>query len=385
MTRDFVRRLVRRLGSTVPALPLAPSTRREVILIRPDHLGDALLTIPALRALRATEHRLYLTLLVGPWTREVFMLRGLVDEVLVASFPGFRREPTRNPFEPYRLLFRLAGSLRRRGPMALVVLRDDHWWGAWLGALAGVPVRVGADHPAVRPFLTHPIPLQSQHVAARNLELVTALLTVLGYTDDSRPLAPEAYPLVWPSDPVAARAVRDVLERCCVTAPYIVVHPGSGAAAKCWPAERWATLVDALAARGYQVLLTGSASEHALLATIVAATSSAPHNLAGQLSLPELAELLRKAALVIGTDTGPLHLAVAVGSPTVHLFGPTRPERFGPWGPRARHRVVQAQLRCPRCGDIGPDRACGTACMMAIDVDDVLGAALELLESRSIR
>ena len=385
MTRDLVRRLVRWLGSTVPALPLAPSTRREVILIRPDHLGDALLTIPALRALRAAEHRLYLTLLVGPWVREVFTLRGLVDEVLVTPFPGFRRESTRNPFEPYRLLLRLADSLRRRGPMALVVLRDDHWWGAWLGALAGVPLRVGADHPAVRPFLTHPIPLRSQHVAARNLELVTALLTVLGYSNDSRLLTPEAHPLTWPSDPGAARTVREALERYGIAAPYIVVHPGSGAAAKCWPEERWATLVDALATRGYQVLLTGSASEHALLAKIVTETRSVPRNLAGKLSLPELAELLRQATLVIGTDTGPLHLAVAVGTPTVHLFGPTRPERFGPWGPRARHRVVHAPLRCPRCGDIGPDRACGAACMMAIDVDDVLRIALELLESRSTR
>ncbi|WP_448576598.1 glycosyltransferase family 9 protein [Thermomicrobium sp.] len=385
MTRDLVRRLVRRLGSTVPAPSLTPSTRREVILLRPDHLGDALLTIPALRALRATEHQLYLTLLVGPWAREVFTLRGLVDEVLVAPFPGFRREPTRNPFEPYGLLLRLAGSLRRRGPMALVVLRDDHWWGAWLGALAGVPLRVGADHPAVRPFLTHPIPLRSRHVAAQNLELVTALLTVLGYRNDSRRLTPEAHPLTWPHDPGAARTVRNVLERYSIVAPYIVVHPGSGAPAKCWPEERWATLVDELAARGYRVLLTGSASEYALLAKIVTATHSRPHNLAGKLSLSELAELLREAALVIGTDTGPLHLAVAVGSPTVHLFGPTRPERFGPWGPRARHRVLHAQLCCPRCGDIGPDRACGTGCMMAIDVGDVLRAALELLESRSTR
>jgi heptosyltransferase-2/heptosyltransferase-3 len=82
---------------------------------------------------------------------------------------------------------------------------------------------------------------------------------------------------------------------------------------------------------------------------------------------------------VLGPDSGALHLAVAAGAPTVHLYGPADPVKFGPWGDPARQRVVHAGRHCARCGDLSPSRPRGAACMVAITVGDVLAAARPLL------
>ncbi|MCX7623143.1 MAG: glycosyltransferase family 9 protein [Thermomicrobium sp.] len=372
MTREAVRAAVRTLGGLVPVAVSTPAPRREVVLLRPDHLGDGILTLPALMYLRRQAPMLRRTVAAGPWNREFFLAFPDLAELAVIPFPGFARTRRRLSADPYRTLWREARRLRQRRPLAAVVLRDDHWWGAWLCALAGIPIRIGSDHPHVRPFLTHPVPLRSEHVAARNLELAESLLATLGLSGTCGNFAPERYPLVWPLDERARARIRELLAEHGVQPPVAIVHPGSGTPSKCWPTERWAALAEALHARGMSVVLTGSASERADLERIAALARSHVTVLAGMLSVSVLAELMREARIVVGPDTGPLHLAVAVGTATVHLFGPTDPARFGPWGPSHRHRAVRSPLTCSRCGDIGPDRGLGVGCMMALTVDRVV-------------
>lgn len=379
MLPDLARSIIRWIAPAIPVPICTPSVRREVVLVRPDHLGDAILTLPALRFFRQVAVGLTTTVLSGQWTAELFTITRAVDRVLPVAFPGFTRRPPTDLIQPYQLLIREAARLRRRAPLAMVLLRDDHWWGAWLGYLAGIPIRVGADHPYLRPFLTHPVPLRYEHVAARNIELVRALLRVLGHDIPESLLTAEDHPLIWPVNHAAQRRVQARLIAQGIQHPFAVIHPGSGAAAKCWPEQRWAALVDSLADLGLAVILTGSHSEQHLLDVIAKTAHTTPLVLAGQLALEELAELLRIASLVIGPDTGPLHLAVAVGTPTVHLFGPTRPERFGPWGSATRHRVVRSSLECPRCGDIGATRPCGVGCMMALSIECVVAAVKDCL------
>ncbi|MCX7670548.1 MAG: glycosyltransferase family 9 protein, partial [Anaerolineae bacterium] len=117
---------------------------RTVLLIRPDHLGDLLFTGPALRLARQELPDARLVLLVGPWSRAVVARHPDLDEVLTCPFPGFERRPKQNLLAPYRLLFETARSLRGRFDAA-VVLRFDHWWGAWLAAAAGI--RSGSAMP----------------------------------------------------------------------------------------------------------------------------------------------------------------------------------------------------------------------------------------------
>lgn len=153
----------------------------------------------------------------------------------------------------------------------------------------------------------------------------------------------------------------------------VVVHPGAAAAARRWPASRWAAVVGALAAQGHDVVLTGSDAERDLCQRVFlgADAGGAVHDHSGQLALPALAELVATARLLVSTDTGVAHLATAYGTPSVTLFGPTPPALGGPLIDRERHIVVWhgdpgAPPRDPNAGR--PDPA-----LAEISVDEVVG------------
>jgi heptosyltransferase-2/heptosyltransferase-3 len=155
----------------------------------------------------------------------------------------------------------------------------------------------------------------------------------------------------------------------------IAIHPGSGAAIKRWRSGAWAELIHALTAPGEPVILTGGGAERELCAAVADCTARPVVDLAGRTDLGTLAALFARCRLVLGPDSGPLHLAVAVGTPTVHLFGPASAERFGPWGSAERHRVVAAELPCAPCGRLDwPDPA-DHPCVRTLEVARVIGAA----------
>ncbi|MFQ5460300.1 MAG: glycosyltransferase family 9 protein, partial [Anaerolineae bacterium] len=185
------------------APPLPPKAR--VLLIRPDHLGDVVFTGPALARLTRARPRWHVELLVGPWARPVATMLPGGAEIIAASFPFFDRLPKPAPWVPYLRLARVAGRLRQRRFDAAVVLRDDDWWSGWLARRAGIPIRVGHDHPALAGFLTHVLPAAPAHTAARNLALVSALC------DDERPPDPRTDPLGLAVPAAAAAAARGVL------------------------------------------------------------------------------------------------------------------------------------------------------------------------------
>ena len=170
----------------------------------------------------------------------------------------------------------------------------------------------------------------------------------------------------------------------------VAIHPGAGAAVKLWPAERWAAVGDALVERhGARVVVTGSAAEADLAEAVAGAMKVRPLVLAGRTSLMQLAALFGRCALVLGSDSGPLHLAVAAGAPTVHLFGPVDAVAFGPWGPAGRHVVVRPEYPAAPCHGRPCDRLdypaadlAGHPCMALIPVDRVLAAAEGVLAQR---
>ncbi|MCM8748335.1 glycosyltransferase family 9 protein [Thermomicrobiaceae bacterium CFH 74404] len=379
LMRQFARGTIRRLGAAWPVVPAIPA-RAELLLVRPDHLGDVLFLLPALERLRRALPELRISLMVGPWSHPVVARDPHVDEILTFPFPGFTRERPSSPFVPYLVLRRLAAHLRRRAPLAAVILRDDHWWGAWLARAAGIPIRIGADHPAVRPYLTHPVRLTGSHWVERNCEILDATTRLLGGQPPATAVDPQCAPLRWYPWPGAELEARRLLDEAGVGEPYAVIHPGAGAPVKRWPATRWIAVGRQLVAGGLQVVLTGGPDERELVEAIRQGIVEGAVSLAARTTLPVLAEVLRGARLVIGPDAGPLHLAVAVGTPTLHLFGPSQPEHFGPWGDPRKHRALEAGWRCPRCGDLGPERPEGAGCMLAISTEQVLAACQELLD-----
>ncbi|NLE75811.1 MAG: glycosyltransferase family 9 protein, partial [Chloroflexi bacterium] len=264
-------------------------------------------------------------------------------------------------------------ALRRLAFDAAVILRFDHWWGAWLARLAGIPRVVGYDLPTTRPFLTQAVPYQpGRHEALQNLGLLQALLG-----RQAAELSPGAAPMEFAFPAAAAQAVAGRLG----PAPYLCLHPGAGAAVKLWPADRWAQAADALSGEVGRVVLTGGPDELALAWQVAAHMRSEPLVLAGQTSLDELAAIFAQARLALGSDSGPLKLAQAVGAPTVQLYGPVDADAFGPWGDPAAWRVVRSPLPCVPCHrlDYAPDELPAHRCMEAIPVEAVVAAARELL------
>lgn len=381
-TRQRVRlALLRAWGLRYPRRSLPDRPIRRILVIRPDHLGDVLFTTPALHALRCAFPAARLSVLLGPWSAAVLAGNPDADEILTCPFPGFSRQPAAAPLAPYHLLRAEAQRLAAQRFDLALTLRFDHWWGAWLAAAAGIPVRVGYAWPETVPFLTHAAPYQAgRHEVLQNLTLAAAAggnPAAWQFEDQSLRFA------VSPEDVAAVAALLPAAGH----APLIAIHPGSGAAVKRWRAAAWAETAAALARRSAaQVVFTGAAGEaeeiNAALALLPADLSPAPVSLAGQTRLGALAALYHRCALVIGPDSGPLHLAVAMGAPTVHLYGPVDWHTFGPWGNPQRHRTLTSNWGCIPCNRLDwPAAALAEhGCVRDIAVADVVDAAIRLLE-----
>ena len=423
--KSFLRLLLLRMLALL-ARPFArrpvPGIQR-VLYIKPDHLGDLLLATPSLAALRRSLPEAQIAALVGPWSEMTLRRNPDVDVLLTCPFPGFERRPVRGQnqdprtknqdidvgsrfsvlgsvkgwqliLQPYLTLLRYALLLRAERYDVAIVGRDDHWWGAALALLAGVPLRFGFAVAECRPFLTTALPFDPRaHVTEQGLALVESLVveprtknqepivnrldtrfSVLGSRFSAR-FDPSPGDMVWAEDWRSAQGLAG--------ARMLVLHAGTAGPDKLWFPERWAEVADALQADGARVVLTGGPGEQALAAEIAARMRTPALILAGETSVGQLAALLRLAELVLGADSGPLHLAAAQGVRTVHLYGPSDAGRFGPWGDPLRHVVVREALWCSPCGVFNacPRGLARPECMDLIGVARVVDAARRLLVS----
>lgn len=367
--RHHIRRALLRAVSAVPILP-SGGTRR-ILVIRPDHLGDVLLTTPAIQALRAALPDAEIHALTGPWSASVLAGYPEIDMVLTLPFPGFSRHPKDSWRSPYEIAYRASRQLRQVGYESAIIFRPDHWWGALVTYLAGIPHRVGYNLPDTAPFLTHKIDHQHEHAVVQNLRLVekwTGQLNAEGAT------------LSFPVDPVDRAYVDGYLQEWGISAAQkpICIHPGSGTWVKHWNEENWALVADTLADQlDAPVVFTGGDQELQLVRRIAAMMRTRPCIIAGETHVGQLAALFARARVVLGPDSGPLHLAAAAGAPTVTLFGPADPVEFGTWGPKQRHFVLTSGIACRPCRilDWADDNPEFHPCVREITVAQVLDAA----------
>lgn len=367
--RDRVRLLVLHIAGALlrRVQRRAPQRIERVLVIKPDHLGDVLLLTPALRALRQQLPRAHITLLVGPWSHSVVAHNPDIDTLQVCQFPGFARQAKTSAWEPYRVLLQTAWLLRSGRYDAAVIARDDHWWGALLAALAGVPVRIGYDMATVAPFLMQALPHDpTTHVTQHALDLIAAL-TGTPVTTNPALRSPV-------TDADGDWAAHWLVEQGVGDQPVAAIHPGTGGQAKLWLGQRWAAVADALHGRGMRVLLTGGPGEAALVEQIAMTMQQTPATLVGAASVGQLAAVYERCAMVLGVDSGPLHLAASVGTPTVVLFGPSARQRYGPWGDDTRHHVLRSGLWCSPCNHLEhcPRGTAPSECMTLIGTAEVL-------------
>lgn len=334
-------------------------TRPHVLLTRLDNAGDVLLAGPAVRAVQGGARRV--TFLAGPGGRAAADLLPGVDEVMVFDAPWSGYTP---PTVDAQAIQRLVQTITALAIDEAVVLTSFHQSPlplALLLRLAGVG-RVGAasvDYPGSLLDVRHHVD-EHVHEVERALSIVGSLGYRLPAGDDARLALRRPLPTWRPFDK-----------------PYVVVHPGASVPARAWGPDRHRVLVEALVASGLRVAVSGTAQERALTAVVAGAHGGDVVDLGGRTDLAGLAGVLEGASALVCGNTGPAHLAAAVGTPVVSLFAPVVPATsWRPWGVPVVVLGDQA-ITCAGCRS----RICPLAdhpCLAGVAVADVL-AALETL------
>lgn len=380
MARSWRDRLVRLLFPAPALRSGSHGPPSRILVIRPDHLGDLLFATPALTHLRAAYPQAHISGLVGPWGQVVWQRQPMLDEVLTIPFPGIHARPTR-PWQPYTFLRSQARLLAQGNYDLAVILRFDYWWGALLAEQAGIARRWGYDQPANRPYLTHALGYEEgRHEVEQNMALVAAVApeppipSVERNTGRPPLLFPRtAEETAWAETQLGPAATRTVL-----------IHPGTNGSLKLWTLDGWATVARWLLQHGYDVILSGSPAEIPLVEAIRACLqpdeAERVRNMAGETTLGQLAALAAECRAVLGVDSGPLHIATAVGAATLRLYGPSDENIWGPWGPVARNITVRASGTVPG-RFLDPDRQAleGGPPMQAITAQQVLQPLARML------
>ena len=331
-------------------------TPKRILVVKLDHLGDVLLATPVFSNLRQAYPNAELHALTGAWSRVVLEKHPDVNKVLEYNSPAFSRtaEPT-----SLKQTFRLYRELRRQKYDLMIELRSD-WRIVCFALLRVTPKRLDRAALQVANKLGF-AQFTGTHETTRNLD-------VLRKANIPTPIQTTTFSVTtedkkWASDFLATYQINR--ER-----PLIAIHPGSPIPLKRWAPERYAELADWLIAqKRANILFVGVKEEIPIITEIQRLMRAASNNIAGETTLTQLASILHTCNVFIGNDSGPMHLAAAVGIPTIGLYGPGDPTRFGPVGPKCQ--IIRQKQDCPPCTGttcrFGKD-----GCMSKIQVADVI-------------
>ncbi|OQY46639.1 MAG: hypothetical protein B6242_07210 [Anaerolineaceae bacterium 4572_78] len=369
----------------------------RIVLMRPDHIGDILFLTPALLHLRKLYPHADITLMVGSWGKDIVQNNPHIDHTLTCDFPGFTRRPKKslcNPtlcpsplkgrgwggvscpsWQPYRYLIEQAKIIKQFHFDIAIILRFDHWWGAWLAMLADIPYRIGYAIPTVIPFLTTTMPyIDQRHEVEQNWQLIDHVQTIIPHVRQIESDIPGDMEFFISKDDTVWATTwlnnHKIINRSC-----IIIHPGAGAKVKLWRNTAWIQLAQTLIDKyNAYIILSGSLAERKLCKIIATKLKSHYFVTAGETTIGQLAALMKHATLVIGPDTGPLKLAIAVGTPTIQLYGPVDAVKFGAWGNKNKHRLITSGLSCIPCNrlDYTQNEVESHFCVRGISVESVL-------------
>lgn len=340
-------------------------------------MGDILHALPAVTALRAAHPEWTIGWVVNPRWQALLTARSgdqrtairgaeqpLVDNIHFAAVKEWKRRPLHG--QTIREIVELRRELRAGGYDAVLDLQGAVRSAAIARMSSGARVIGEAqprEHPA-RWLFTQRVVTHGAHVIEQDMELASA---VAG--DSLKAVKP-----LLPVDQAAEFWCGNVLPA--NAAPAVLLNPGAGWGAKRWPADRYGWVAKGLVARGLEVLVNTGPGEEPLAKIIAQATNGAARLLAP--SLGQLIALMRRISLCIAGDSGPLHLACALGKPVVGIYGPTDPRRNGPYGTRAK------VLRNPSSRRDHSRRAAPEAGLLMIQPEEVLSAANELLAAEGV-
>jgi heptosyltransferase II len=336
----------------------------QKLLIRGTNwIGDAVMTLPALASVRKTFPEARISILAKPWVADVYRLCPHVDDIIFFESPG-RHDGIIGKI-------RLANELRGRRFDAAILFQNAIE-AAIISRLAGIPIRAGFSTDGRGWLLTHAVKrtraIQSIHQTRYYLEMVKAL--------GCQPVSPDIRLAPERDDRIAAG---EILQRLGLADDILIgLAPGATyGAAKKWHPERFAAIADRLAdALSARVLLFGSAADRDSTGQVAGHARHPLVDLAGKTNLRDAMAVMACCQLFISNDSGLMHVAAALGIPTVAIFGSTNPVTTGPVGRRTM--VVRQGVPCSPC----LKTTCPTdfRCMEQITVEDVYAAARRVLE-----
>jgi lipopolysaccharide heptosyltransferase II len=349
---------------------------RHILAVRLDNLGDVLMTTPALRALRASGVGRRITLLTSTSGAQVPSLVPEIDEVIVYDAPWLKATSPRTSSAPELEMAALLKARHFDGAVIFTVYSQSPLPSAFLCYLAEIPRRLAHCHENPYQLLTNwlpdPEPQQFvRHEVQRQLDLVAAI----GCRTAHRRLSfrvPEA----------ARRRVARLLAKLKIDRmrPWLVIHPGASAPSRRYPPERFAAAAGMLMRQlNAQIIFTGDESEQMLIDGIRERLPKNCYSLVGSLDLAELGALIERVPLLIVNNTGPAHIAAALGTPVVDLYALTNPQHT-PW--QVESRVLSHDVPCKYCyKSICPEGH--HACLAEVPPEAVFAAACELLAQSS--
>jgi heptosyltransferase-2 len=343
---------------------------QRIIVRGTNWVGDAMMTVPALRELRRLFPDAHITLATRSWAKGLFVGADFIDEIQIQDGRGIRS---------------FLGQVRawRKGQFDLAILLTNSFASALVVALARIPMRIGFASDARAGLLTHAIELpewrSTRHEIFYYLRIVAELEWLFTKQQTFLNIQPDASLEV---SEVRKDEARHFLRRQGVQGdrPIIALCPGSiNSRAKRWPAESYAVLADrCVDTLGAQVLLVGSAEELEVSRQVANRMHNKPIVLTGQTDIAEVVAVLSIADMLITNDTGPAHIAAALGRHTLVIFGPTNPLTTRPFSPFAE--IVRHPPECAPC--MLRDCPIDHRCMTAITPDEVFGRAQVLLSDK---
>jgi len=332
---------------------------QNILIIKLRYIGDVLLATPAVRAIKAAQPDVRVTMMVNRGTEDVLSGNPDLDEIVVLDKGSLAAQ------------WQLIARLRRRRFDTVIDLTDGDR-SAFLSWISGAPVRIGFNDEhrwrgKCYTEVVQPVP-GVRHRIDRDLDALKPMGIQVGSKSPQLRLTPEE-----------EKSADQLLDQLGVqrSQPMVILQPGARYWFKAWPPERFAELADRLTSQyGCQVLIGGSHQDIDLAQQIRQMAKNTPIIMAGRTSIKQFAAIAQKSALFVGSDSGAMHVATAVGTPVVALFGPSNPAEWGPRG--GVIEVIYKGLDCRTC--FHPTCRRGEQnCMKLIAVDEVMSASGRLM------
>ncbi|MFH1190663.1 MAG: lipopolysaccharide heptosyltransferase II [Candidatus Omnitrophota bacterium] len=339
---------------------------RRILIVRTDRLGDVLLSTPVIKALRQKFPQGYISMLVSLYTKDALEGNPALDEIITFD------KDVEN--KGWWASFKFIQSLRKKKFDLVVVLHPTTRMHL-LTFFAGIPERLGYD----RKFgflLTDRIKHTKQYGEKHESEYALDLVRYLG-------IVPQDKTLFMPIKQASEKWVEVLFnqEQIQDSDKLLAIHPAASCHSRIWPGERYAEVADKLAGRyGFKVIIVSGPKDIQKAQMVIKNMRTKALNLAGKTSISQLASILRRCQLFISTDSGPMHVASALGVPVIAIFGRSQaglsPQRWGPLG--AKNRILHKTAGCTIC--LAHNCQKDFACLKATSVEDVLLAAESILK-----